>query len=79
MVDATEIFHDLCWLLECELATLEGLKDRKRVAKHDLERHSNIARTMVTKVWAYCRDYGFGLNPRLGRVVEAVAKLNEED
>lgn len=78
MVDATEIFHDLCWLLECEMATLESLKDVKRTSKRSIERHTNIVQPMVIKVWAYCRDYGFGIDPRKGRVAKAVEKLNKE-
>jgi len=79
MVDATEIFHDLCWLLECELATLEDLRDRKRVAKHDLERHQAIVDQMMVKVWAYCRDYGFGIPSKNGRVQDALLRMNRED
>ena len=77
MVDATDIFHDLCWMLECEMATLEDLKDRKRVAKHDLKRHQSIVDQMVSKVWSYCRDYGFGIDPRKGRVAEAVRRFDD--
>ena len=77
MVDATEIFHDLCWMLECQLATLEGLKDVKRTAKREIQRHTDIAQPMVIKVWAYRRDYGFGIDPRKTRVVEAVRRLDD--
>lgn len=79
MVDATEIFHDLCWLLECEMATLEDLRDRKRVAKHDLKRHNSIVDLMMAKVSAYCRDYGFGIDPKNGRVQDALLRMNRED
>ena len=77
MVDATEIFHDLCWMLECQLATLEEVKDVKRTSKRSIERHTDIAQPMVIKVWAYCRDYGFGIDPRKIRVAEAVRRLND--
>jgi len=77
MVDATEIFHDLCWLLECEIATLEGLQGVKRTSKSELRRHQNIVDPMVSKVWSYCRDYGFGIDPRKGRVAEAVRRLDD--
>ena len=72
MVDATEIFHDLCWLLECEMATLEYLKILKRTPKHDRERHEVIVASALNKVVGYCRDYGLGINPKHGRVQDAV-------
>jgi hypothetical protein len=74
MVDATEIFCDLCWLLECEMATLEDLRERKRVAKHELKRHQRIVDQAVAKVWAYCWDYGFSIDsgsfPRVAEVIQ---------
>ena len=79
MVDATEIFHDLCWLLECEIATLEGLKDVKRTAKHELKRHQSIVDQTIAKVWAYCRDYGFGIAPKNGRVQDALLSMNNKE
>lgn len=78
MVDATEIFHDLCWLLECEMATYEGAKDIKRTSKYDLKRHEGIINSALNKVIAYCRDYGFGIDPRNGRVKEAIEALQKE-
>ena len=77
MVDATEIFHDLCWLLECEMATLEYIKDIKRTPKYELKRHASIIEKSVEKVWAYCRDYGFNVDSKRGRVWSAVTALNE--
>jgi len=79
MVDATEIFHDLCWLLECEIATLEGLKGVKRTSKSELKRHQSIVDQTMAKVWAYCRDYAFGINPKCGRVQDALLNMNKEE
>lgn len=77
MIDTTEMFHSLCWLLECEMATLEGLKGVKRTSKSELKRHQSIVDQMVAKVHGYCRDYGFGIDIRKGRVTEAVRRLED--
>lgn len=40
----------LAYLAECQLATVEGLKLRKRVSQSDLERHEAIARFAIDAV-----------------------------
>ncbi len=79
MVDATEIFHDLCWMLECQLATLEELGERKRTPKYIIERHEKIVLLGVTKVYGYCRDYAFGIDPKYGRVKDDIDRINKGD
>jgi hypothetical protein len=42
----------LAWATECELATLEELKQRKRASKSDIRRHASIAAKLVFN----CKD-----------------------
>lgn len=35
----------LCWMVECEMATVEGLKGLKRTSKKGLDRHESIVAT----------------------------------
>ncbi len=44
----------LAWAVECEMATLEGLRLVKRTSKSELERH----RTIVDKMVEQCLDLG---------------------
>lgn len=42
----------LAWATECQLASLEELKERKRASKHDIKRHACIAAKLVFN----CKD-----------------------
>ncbi len=48
-----DIFADLAYFTECQLATVEGLRDMKRPPKGELRRHESIAAKMVQA----CREY----------------------
>lgn len=55
---ARQLATVLAWAAECELATLEGLRERKSTSKHELRRHEEIAVTLVR----HCRE--LGVEPR---------------
>lgn len=70
--DAKQIFADYCYLLECEMATLEYARHLSKTAKRDIIRHEKIIRDALLKVRKYVGE-GFEVDrARCGRVYEAV-------
>ena len=73
---ASQTARVLAWLTECELATLEELKERKSASKRDVHRHEEICQKAI----AQCHDLGvepYGLMGRLcSRLQERLSKLN---
>lgn len=46
----------LAYFTECQLATVEGVQDRKRFPGYELARHRRIADSMVQTVRAFVLD-----------------------
>lgn len=68
----------LAWATECQLASLEELKERKRASKYDIKRHASIASKLVFN----CKDLnvppkGFGGKP-CTRLAEYLERPKEE-
>lgn len=68
-----EIFNDLCYLLECEMATLDYLRGVKRTPKHELRRHEDIVKKTLLQVRRHVFD-GLVVPRHCGRVVDEAAK-----
>lgn len=68
----------LAWATECQLATLEQLKERKSASKSDIRRHASIAAKLVFN----CKDLNVPPKGFLGhhctRLAEYLARPKEE-
>lgn len=69
----------LAWATECQLASLEELKERKRASKYDIKRHASIAAKLVFN----CKDLnvppsGFG-GKKCTRLAEYLERCSKED
>ncbi|KKK82063.1 hypothetical protein LCGC14_2807130 [marine sediment metagenome] len=51
-----KIFEDLCWLLECEMATFSYIRDLKRTAQHEIARHEKIIKDGLLSVRIHLAD-----------------------
>lgn len=66
-----QVFDDYCYLLECEMATLEFIRGIKRTPKREIERHESIIKKNLVHVRVYVSK-GFTVKREHGRVYEAV-------
>lgn len=68
---AQEVFNDFCYLLECEMATLEYIRDLKRTSKREISRHEEIIRKQLVHVRVYVSK-GLVVQRSNGRVYDAI-------
>jgi hypothetical protein len=54
---ADPMFEDMCWLLECQMATLDYYKCLKRPPKGELRRHEEIVRKALDRISHYLGDH----------------------
>lgn len=73
-----EALISLAYLLECTLATYEGLCGQKKPIKRELDRHEMIIKKALTPNVKPLKDYAPRGNPRLDRILKNIPKFGVE-
>jgi len=69
--DKQMLFDDYCYLLECEMATLEYISGLKKTSQREISRHKDIIRQCLRRVKRHTQT-GLIIARQHGRVYQAI-------